>query len=126
MDVFTPGHTVTMHPVLRHLRSTAFWLALACVLSAPVWADDRSDHNQARAAMESGQVLPLKTVLDQLERQRPGKVLEVELERKGSGWFYEIKQLEAGGQLVKLKVDAKTGELLQSKPRSSSPNATKP
>jgi hypothetical protein len=95
MGVFTPSHTVTMHSVLRHLRSTALWLALGCALSAPVWADDRSDHNQARAAMESGQVLPLKTVLDQLERQRPGKVLEVELERKGGGWVYEIKQLES-------------------------------
>ena len=115
MGVFTPCHTVTMHSVLRHLRSTALWLALACALSAPVWADDRSDHDQARAAMESGQVLPLKTVLDQLERQRPGKVLEVELERKGNGWVYEIKQLEAGGQLIRIKLDARTAQIINIK-----------
>ena len=65
--------------------------------------------------MESGQVLPLKTVLDQLERQRPGKVLEVELERKGNGWVYEIKQLEAGGQLVRIKLDARTAQIINIK-----------
>ena len=115
MGFFNPRHTAIMHTAPRHLRSTAFWLALMCVLSAPVWADDRSDHNQARAAMESGQVLPLKTVLDQLERQRPGKVLEVELERKGNGWVYEIKQLEAGGQLVRIKLDARTAQIINIK-----------
>lgn len=87
-------------------------LALGMLLPAASWASDRSDHDLARTAMETGQVLPLKTVLAHLERQRPGNVLEVELERKGSGWVYEIKQLEAGGQLARIKLDAKTGQIL--------------
>ena len=106
---------------LHKLFCLIAWLALA-VLPATTWASERDDHNKARAAMESGQVLPLKTVLDQLERQRPGHVLEVELERKSSGWVYEIKQLEAGGQLVRIKLDARTAQILGVKNGKLSPS----
>lgn len=90
-------------------------LLLAAAGAAPALGSERDDHNLARAAMESGQVLPLKTVLAQLERERPGTVLEVELERKASGWVYEIKQLEAGGQLARIKLDARTAQILDVK-----------
>ena len=96
----------------QRLTCIAAWLALGMLLPAASRASDRGDHDLARTAVESGQVLPLKTVLAHLERQRPGNVLEVELERKGSGWVYEIKQLEAGGQLARIKLDAKTGQIL--------------
>lgn len=112
-----PEHTtcppaIHMTPLPSRLARVAAWLALGLMLPAWSLADDRSDHNLARAAMESGQVLPLKTVLSQLERQRPGNVLEVELERKARGWVYEIKQLEAGGQLARIKLDAQTAQIL--------------
>lgn len=99
----------------QRLTCIAAWLALGMLLPAASWASDRGDHDLARTAMESGQVLPLKTVLAHLERQRPGNVLEVELERKGSGWVYEIKQLEAGGQLARIKLDARTAQILSVK-----------
>lgn len=103
------------------LTGLAAWLALGVLWPATSWASDRDDHNQARAAVESGQVLPLKTVLAHLERQRPGNVLEVELERKGSGWVYEIKLLEANGQLARIKLDAKTGQILSAKGGKGAP-----
>ncbi len=92
-------------------------VALAALVLATAWpgpsrADDRDDHDQARSAMERGEVLPLKTVLERLERLRPGTVLEVELERKSSGWVYDIKQLEAGGQVARIRLDARTAQLL--------------
>lgn len=81
-------------------------------------ASDADDHEQARHALRRGEVLPLKQVFEHLERQRPhGQVLEVELERKGGLWVYEIKQLEANGQIVKIKLNAKTGEVLHIKTR---------
>lgn len=78
-------------------------------------ASDPQDHDLARQAVAQGQVLPLKTVLERLELQRPGHVLEVELENKRGRWIYEIKQLESGGRLVKIRLDARTGELLDTK-----------
>jgi uncharacterized membrane protein YkoI len=96
-------------------------LALACgLLALPLaaTASDHQDHEQARSALVRGEVLPLKTVMERLDKERPGgQVLEVELERKLGGWVYEIKQMEAGGQLVKIKLDARTGELLERSPR---------
>lgn len=105
---------------LHKLLCVMAWLAVG-TLPAATWASERDDHYQARAAMESGQVLPLKTVLERLERLRPGNVLEVELERKSNGWVYEIKQLEAGGQLVRIKLDARTAQILGIKNGKRSP-----
>ena len=39
------------------------------------------------------------------------------LERDGGRWIYEIKLLQPGGQRVKLKLDARTAELIQRKDR---------
>ena len=105
-----------MAPTLFRMRprfhGSMACLALAMFMPGPCLADDRDDHNQARTAMESGEVLPLKTVLERLERLRPGSVLEVELERKSGRWVYDIKQLEVGGQMARIRLDAKTAEIL--------------
>lgn len=85
---------------------------LAAVMAAPFAAHaDKSDHERARQAVQAGEVLPLPVVLERLQRDQPGQVLEVELEQvKGSGqWVYEIRLLRSGGGLVKLKLDARTG-----------------
>ena len=39
-------------------------------------------------------------------------VLEVELERHGQRWIYEIKLLRPGGALSKLLVDARDGTVI--------------
>ena len=41
----------------------------------------------------------------------------VELEREGGRWIYEVKLLQAGGQLLKLDVDAATAQVLAVKRR---------
>ena len=90
------------------------WAAVLAGVAGPLWAsDDDDDHERARAALQAGQVLPLKQVLERLAQTHPGEVLEVELEQDHGRWRYEIKLLQAGGQLRKLKVDARSGELLQ-------------
>lgn len=74
----------------------------------PSQADDH-DHDRARQALEAGEVLPLRTILARVERDYPGQIMEVELEREGARWLYEIKLLRPGGALVKLKIDARSG-----------------
>jgi uncharacterized membrane protein YkoI len=86
--------------------------ALAAVLSAGAMARDRGDHERAREAVVAGQILPLRTVLERLEREHAGQVLEVELESEGPRWIYEVKLLQPGGQLLRLEIDASTGEVI--------------
>ena len=94
-------------------------IGMLLVMSQPAaWA--RPDHDQARAAVQAGEVLPLRTLLDRLEKSHPGQVLEVELERDDGRWVYELKLLQAGGRLVKLKVDARSGDLLRAQARDGS------
>jgi hypothetical protein len=70
------------------------------------------DHELARQALESGQVLPLATVLGKLEREVPGQVLKVEFEREDGRFIYEIRLLQNDGRVAKLKVDAVDGRVL--------------
>ncbi|WP_245479024.1 PepSY domain-containing protein [Rubrivivax rivuli] len=73
---------------------------------------DARDHERARAAVQAGEVMPLPQLLQKLQRSHPGQVLELELEREDGRWVYEVKLLQAQGRLMKLAVDAATGEVL--------------
>ncbi len=92
---------------LAPLLASALMLAIA----PPAGAD--SDHDRARQALEAGEILPLKVVLEKLARDVPGQVMEVELERSSERWIYEIKLLQAGGALIKLKVDARDATVIK-------------
>jgi uncharacterized membrane protein YkoI len=82
-------------------------------------AGDAHDHDRARQALESGEILPLPAILDRVERSTPGQIMEVELDREGERWVYEIKVLRKGGSLVKLKLDARNGTALESSKQNS-------
>lgn len=107
------------------LRCLALPLCLALLAGSGAAHADREDHEQARKALEAGEVLPLKTILERIERDYPGQVMDVELEREYMGdrvrWIYEIKVLRVGGALVKLKLDARNGSVLGNPTRSRAP-----
>lgn len=109
--------------IMKPHRTILPQLGLAALLAfagmQTTWASDDHDHDVARRAREAGEVLPLKSVLERVERQYPGQVMEVELEREGGRWVYEIKLLRAGGALLKLEVDARDGTLLRSRQRGN-------
>lgn len=104
-------------------RQTRRWVASvglalgALGLHGGAVASDKGDHERALQAVQSGQVLPLAKVLSLLEREHPGQVLEVELENEQQQWQYEIKLLQPDGRLMKLKLDARTGEVLKRQTR---------
>ncbi len=102
---------------MQRLVAPLFCSLALLLAAAPAHAD--SDQDRARAAVQAGQVLPLKTVLERLERDHPGQVLEVELEREDGRWVYEVKLLQAGGRLVKLELDADSGEVLKRRERDA-------
>lgn len=77
-------------------------------------ADER-DHELAREALQQGQVLPLRQVLDKVEREYQGQVLKIEFERDDGRYVYEIRLLQKDGRMAKLKVDAVDGRVLKIK-----------
>lgn len=90
------------------IRLAALWALVLCAVAGPAVASGE-DHEQARQAVESGQILPLSRVLERLARDQPGQVLELELEREGGVWLYEVKLLQPDGRLLKLHLDARSG-----------------
>lgn len=118
------GPMLRLRPPVLLAAGAAALLALGLAFLAPARADD--DHERARAALQAGEVLPLATVLERLQRSHPGQVLEVELEREHGRWIYEIKLLQADGRLLKLAVDARSAELLKLKRREAAPLPERP
>lgn len=97
-------------------------LAGALAVSAPLHAEAGEhdhDHDLAREALEQGRVLPLRTVLDQVEREYQGQVLKIEFEHEDGRFIYEIRLLQRDGRLAKLEVDATTGRVLKIKRKRS-------
>jgi len=98
---------------------TAHLLLLAALVASPLLtAASGSDQDRARAALQAGEVLSLRTILERIERDHPGQVIEAELERKGGRWIYELKVVQTGRQLIKLEIDASSGEVLRRDERS--------
>ncbi|WP_372623303.1 PepSY domain-containing protein [Falsiroseomonas sp.] len=81
----------------------------------PVRADDRRDHERARAALAAGEIRPLAELLAEVERRYVGRVIETELERDDGRWIYEITLLPPSGRVFELKLDAATGALLRAR-----------
>ena len=102
-----------------HLKRALAFLVLWGLAQSPAWPNDSRDHERARAAVEAGQVLPLPTLLERLRRTHPGQVLELELEQEDGRWIYEVKLLQASGQLLKLDVDAATAQVLRVRRKDS-------
>jgi uncharacterized membrane protein YkoI len=90
-------------------------LVLVSVLLTTQLALADTDYDTARKLRESGDILPLETILQKLEVSHPGKVLEVELEKTHGQLIYEIELLDAKGKVWKLKVDPRSGDVIKQK-----------
>ncbi len=93
----------------RSIPAVVVLLAMAL----PAGAD--TDAATVRRLRESGEILPLEKILERARKERPGEVLETELERKGARHVYEVEILDAQGRVWELKFDARSGELLRQK-----------
>lgn len=98
---------------MKSFKKNLSWLGLPALILMTNLAMADSDYDEARRLRQSGDVLPLETILQKLQASHPGKVLEVELENEHNKVIYEIILLDNNNEVWKLKVNAKTGELLQ-------------
>lgn len=93
-------------------------LALCLLGASPLLRaddDDNGAHERAREALEQGRVLPLRTVLEKIERDYQGQALKVEFEQDDGRFLYKIRLLQSDGRMVKLKVNAVDGQVLEIK-----------
>ncbi|MCW2309069.1 PepSY domain-containing protein [Rhodobium gokarnense] len=90
--------------------------AVPAAIGLPAIADsdhhEERDHDEARAALRRGDVLPLIRILEIVGDKLGGRVIEVEFERRHEGYVYELEVLGEGGRLREVKVDAATGRIL--------------
>ena len=72
-----------------------------------------SDQDDARDALRWGKVMPLTAILEIVARREPGTVLDAELETEDGVLTYKIDLLSDAGRKVRLRLNARTGELLK-------------
>lgn len=87
-------------------------IILTISFSVTLWA---GDHDNAKKLMESGDIVPLETILEQLQKRIAGRVIEVELEDKKGRLVYEIEQIDKKGIVREFVFDATDGRLLKEK-----------
>ena len=99
----------------RYVRTNISLLLILSLLGVGIAVTADDDNDTARRLQESGDIISLEVILDNLRSSHPGKILEVELEKKAGQVVYEIEMLDEDGIVHEMIIDAKTGELLHSK-----------
>lgn len=118
-----PSRTIFCRPVCWVRRGIVAAMGLGLVLGTVAVAYEHGppphghpgrggDHHLARRALEQGRVLPLRVVLEKVEREHQGQVLKIEFEEEYGQFFYEIRLLQSDGRMAKLKVDAVDGRVV--------------
>jgi hypothetical protein len=115
--------TMNKHPEIASRRKLAHprpFLVIASAICVLVIfgmpnATAEDDHIVARKLQESGQIMSFEKIADYARAAKAGELLETELELKKGNYIYEVEILDSAGKVWELKLNAKTGELLQIK-----------
>jgi len=95
-------------------RVRALILASALLVAGGASALAR-DHDDARRAVEAGEIRPLAEILNTVKGKLPGEVVGVRLEREAGVWLYEFRVVDEKGRLFEIHVDARSGEVERTK-----------
>ncbi|MCK3779830.1 hypothetical protein MZK49_24355 [Ensifer sesbaniae] len=79
---------------------------------APDGGGRRSDQERARAAVERGDILPLKDVLRLVDEDKYGRVIGVDLRGSGSREVYRLRTRDRQGTIRNLRINARTGKFM--------------
>lgn len=90
-------------------------LAFAFTSGGQASHDHSGDHERAHQAVLSGKVLPLRVLLQQVEKDFQGEMIEAELDSHDGQFIYEIKLIDRDGRVIKAIYDATNGHLLSTK-----------
>lgn len=115
MHFMTSPHISSSPGSLRRLVRTGLMAAMLAVAGVAGQSHADSDGDRARAALRSGEILPLSRILDMVARQYAGDVIDVKLDRDDGIWKYEVKLLLPRSTVAKLEYDARDATLLKAK-----------
>ncbi|UVO26994.1 PepSY domain-containing protein [Bradyrhizobium arachidis] len=101
-----------MNLPLHRLR--ALILAAVIVVAGSCAAFAR-DHDDARRAVEAGEIRALAEILKVVKGKLPGDVVGVKLEREAGAWMYELRIIDEKGRLFEIHVDARSGEVARTR-----------
>ncbi|HQZ01954.1 MAG TPA: PepSY domain-containing protein [Thauera sp.] len=110
----SPRRTLAATALATTLAFTTF-LAVGLQPFAAHASDDRARSSEVRQLRESGKILPMEDILSRSQAAQPGQVVEVELDREGGTYVYEVKIIDAADAVHKLEIDAASGEILRRK-----------
>ena len=76
---------------------------------------DNDDHDYERAdrARRSGDIVPLRDVLESVRKTFKGEIVGIEFEKESGFWVYEIKMVAQDGRYLEIYVDAKSNKVLK-------------
>jgi uncharacterized membrane protein YkoI len=104
------------------IRKTLKWCtvgsAIALAMAAgigPVALADDDDAARAAQLVKSGDIMPLEQIVQKAQAVHAGKVLESDLDHERGRYVYEIEVLDDQGVVWEMDLDARTGEVLESK-----------
>jgi uncharacterized membrane protein YkoI len=75
----------------------------------------QSDQKSARDAADAGEIKPLSEVLHTVKARVPGQVLDVQLDKTGRPWTYQIRIRSEKGNVILVVVNAHNGRILSTK-----------
>lgn len=97
---------------VKNLPRSALFCILALALVVPVAA---VDIDEVMRLKESGAIMSLEDLLEQVRHEYPGRIIEIELEKENGKYVYEIDLVDENGIVWELELDAETGDLLKLK-----------
>lgn len=89
-----------------------FLVAVYCAASALAPLAHADDDKRIRQLQRSGEILSLEQILDKARRVKPGRIVDIDLDRENGRYVYEIELLQSSGKVWEMEFDARTGELL--------------
>lgn len=98
------------------LHITAVALSALCLIATPMLVSGDTDLPQeyalqqedARKAVKAGLVRPLEEILTEVRKSIDGDIVEIEFDMDDGRYIYEIEYVRRDGQLMEMKIDAKT------------------
>jgi len=99
----------------NHFSIARALLVIIMILGPPHATRADDDHIEARRLLDSGEILPLEVILDNVKQTFPGRILDIELEREAGHIAYEVEILDEEGVVTEVYIDARTGKVLSVK-----------
>lgn len=99
------------HPPMAAIAASALFFLAAPMMVAgdtPTEAQDALQQEEARQAVKAGLIRPLEEILSEARKTIDGDIVEIEFENDDGRFVYEIEYVRRDGQLMEMKIDAKS------------------